>query len=104
MIASVMENPTITIEKLNEINSKMDNNTAVVKDYEDLSYFLSRFKMNDYVLDNMKNFGFYNYQEFIDYRRKPSNLKSLSFEEGIILGIIKESISILKNSLSAKNI
>jgi len=69
-----------------------------------LSYFLSRFKMEDYILENMRRYGFLSYQDFISYRNKPQVLKNLSFEEGIILGILNECISILKNSLSVNNI
>lgn len=99
-----MENPIITIDKLEDINKKVNNNTASIKEYEELAYFLSRFKMENYILENMRNVGFLNYQDFITYRNKPDVLKNLSFQEGIVLGTINECINILKNSLSAKKI
>jgi len=98
----VQENPIISIQILNDIEKRIGDNSASVKDYEDLSYFLTTFRMEYFIIDNLRKYGFYSYQDFINYRNKPRDQKTLFVEEGIIIGILQQCITLLKNSLLAK--
>ena len=96
----LLENPQLTLEKLNKIEAKIENNSADINDYKELDIFLSQFDLQNYIQSKLYENGFSNYQEFINYRNKPIFQRSLTFEENIVLEIIKQCITLLKRKLT----
>lgn len=99
---NIPENPQLTLARLYELSIKINDNTATVKDYEDLSHFLSSTHSEDFLLNNIKKYDFINFKNFIYYRAQSKKLKHMHFEESFIMGMINQCIKILRDFITVK--
>jgi len=91
------ENIPLTLDKVLEIQNKIESNKETSTDYEQLDFLLSALNIGGIILRTMQERGFYNYDKYINERRKSDYLKNDVFSESYVGGTIKESISLLKN-------
>lgn len=91
------ENIPLTLDKVLEIQNKIDSNKESATDYEQLDFLLSALNMGGILLRTMQERGFYNYDRYIQEKRKSDLMKSDVFSESYVNGTIKESILLLKN-------
>ena len=97
LTGSKMENISLNTDDLLSLKKRIEDNTAIVKDYENLDFFLSSINLGGYILQSMKEKGYLNYQNFIDQRNKKTLMKD-NASEAFIFGTIMECISLLLNN------
>ena len=93
------QNPKLDIITLSLFKKKIQMNTATPDDYKTLDYFLSSFFGNDFLLKKLKENDIYSFEEYIIERTKPISQKNRSVD-GVILGTIMGSISVLEKYMS----
>jgi len=96
-----MDNPSLNLKNINDLEAKMISNSAVVKDYEHLDYFISSIGGNtNYIKNIIVQNGFRDYDEYI--RLKTSNSEGTKIQLAKIYGSIMGALSVVK-SYALKN-
>ena len=96
----MQENIPLTLNKVLELQNKIENNLATFNDYAQLDFLLSAINMGGYILQTIKDRGYYDYDNYIRERKKSDINKKDVFSESFVNGTIKESITLLKGYLN----
>lgn len=94
-----VENIPLTLDKVLEIEHKIDTNIASSEDYEALDFLLSSLSMGGTILKAVKERGYYSYDAYITERKKSDFNKRDVFSESYVNSTIKECINLLINYL-----
>lgn len=98
-LAMTEENPKLEKPLLSLLSKKILQNTATADEYKRLEYFLSPFFGKDFLMNRIKEFNIYSFEEYILERSKPIAQKNRAVD-GAILGTILGSISVLDKYIS----
>jgi|GEM_PF-5413043 len=96
-----VDNPILSLKNLNDLEDKVNNNTAIVQDYEEIDFFISAVGGNkDYIKNTVIQNGFNDFYQYIKIRNE--NPEGKKVQLGIISGTILGAIAFLK-SYAMKN-
>jgi len=95
----VNQNPKLDIATLSLLKKKIEENKANPEDYKTLDYFLNSFGYESFILDSLKEYNIYSYEEYILEREKSFDLRN-RYVNGSVLGIILGAISALEKYIT----
>lgn len=95
------ENPVISLEKLNDIESRIRNYQETTDDYKLLDFFLSSVGVQqDYIKNSLLQNGMTDYYTYIRERNNAENKIIVGKIDGIVLGALSFLKSfVIKNNL-----
>lgn len=98
---TIQQNPKLDIETLSLLRRKIEINEASPEDYKILDYFLQVFDYKNFILEKLRKYEIYSYEEYIIERKQRSDLRNKNVN-GDMLGIILGAISALEKYITNK--
>ncbi len=92
-----IENPKISLDLLNNIESKIKDSKETPEDLELLNYFISSVE-KDYIISKMRDNGINSYESYLSERKKTYDKQNSNIP--FIVGYLMAVISHLKKSIT----
>lgn len=86
-----IENPTLSLKRLNDLQGKIIENSALAKDYEDIDYLIVSIGGNkNYLASILNENGFSGFDDYIKERKSnnPDKIIQINKTHGATLGVL----------------
>ncbi len=83
-----VENPQLTLERLEILEKRFDSNIATNKDYALIDDYLVAMGVEPYIINKLKDKGIISYDDFLAEKKKPASERNIIFEAEVLGGIL----------------